>query len=352
MTPPRRQTPPLRLLNGRARPTSGVETLDVISPELALVDPELATRARALLRTYDGDELVAGVQSTPHADQIAPEPSGDEQTVLSPELALVDPELADRARAQLAGGEPASPAAPVRHPEQPQPLRPPRVPQRADRAKPVESTLRARSKGSVIAAVIALAAGLGGAAAIWAQYNGRASGSRGIEQAPFQPLRELSPATALSEHGETTTARPSKQGMGGQGYVRRATRSRRKGIGGSAPGSGVRTQTLGRPRPAAFHVPGVPKEPLDEIPLPARARRLDAWLTRDRGPTAANQRHWLYQHAWIVTGASFGWWHGAEALNVLIRVDRRVESQWGIGYRSEAVARGALAAVRRLQRHE
>jgi hypothetical protein len=257
MTPPRRQTPPLRLLSGRARPTTGVETLDVISPELALVDQELATRARALLRTYDGDELVAGVQSTPHADQIAPEPSGDEQTVLSPELALVDPELADRARAQLAGGEPASPAAPVRHPEQPpQPLRPPRVPQQADRAKPVESTLRARSKGSVIAAVIALAAGLGGAAAIWAQYNGGASGSRGIEQAPFQPLRELSPATALSEHGETTTARPSKQGMGGQGYVRRATRSRRKGIGGSAPRSGVRTQTLGRPRRAAFHVPG------------------------------------------------------------------------------------------------
>jgi len=98
-------------------------------------------------------------------------------------------------------------------------------------------------------------------------------------------------------------------------------------------------------------VPGAPKEPVDEIPLPARARHLEAWLTRDRGPTAANERHWLYQHAWIVTGAGFGWWHGAEALRVLIRVDRRAESQWGIGYRSEAVARGALAAVRRLQRH-
>jgi hypothetical protein len=92
-------------------------------------------------------------------------------------------------------------------------------------------------------------------------------------------------------------------------------------------------------------VPGAPKEPLDEITLPARARRLDAWLTSARGPTAPNQRHWLYQHAWIVTGAKFGWWHGAEALHVLIRVDRRVESLWGIGYRSEAAARGALAAV-------
>jgi hypothetical protein len=218
------------------------------------------------------------------------------------------------------------------------------VPQRADRAEPVERTRRLRSKGSVIVAVIALAAGLGGAAAIWARYNS-ASDSGRTEQAPFQPRRERSPATAGSERGETTITRASKQGTAGQRYARRATRSRRKGIGGSGLRSGDRTQTLRRPRPAAFHVPGTPKEPLDEIPLPARARRLEAWLTLSRGPTAANQRHWLYQHAWIVTGARFGWWHGAKALRVLIRVDRRVESQWGVGYRSEAAARLALATV-------
>jgi len=334
------------VLNGGARPTSGVETLEVISPELALVDPELATRTRASLGTYDGDELVARGQPTSHADEIAPDPSGDEETVLSPELALVDPELAARARAQLADGEPASSAAPVRQPEQsPRPPRPSRVPQRADRAEPVEPTRRARGKVSVIVAVIALAAGLGGAAAIWARSNDGASGSRGTEQAPFQPLRERSPATAVSERGETTTTTTSKQGVAGQSYVRGSTRSRRKGISGSLPRGGDRTQTLKRPRPAAFHVPGAPKEPLDEIPLPARAQRLEAWLTRGRDPTAANQRYWLYQHAWIVTGARFGWWHGAEALRLLIGVDRRAESQWGIGYRSEAVARGALAAV-------
>jgi hypothetical protein len=342
VTPPRTQTPPLRVLNSGAQPTSGMETLEVISPELALVDPELATRARASLRTYDGDEFVAAVQPAPDGDEIAPEPSGDEETVLSPELALVDPELADRARAQLADGEPASSAAPVRQREQsPRPLRPRRVPQRADRAEPVEPTRRLWRKGSVIVVVIAFAAGLGGAAAIWARYNDGASGSRGLEQAPFQPLRERSPATALGERGETTTAKSSRQGMAGQS----ATRSRRNGIGGSAPRSGARTHALRRPRPAAFHVPGAPKEPLDEIPLPARARRLEAWLNRGRDPTAANQRHWLYQHAWIVTGARFGWWHGAEALSLLIRADHRAESQWGVGYRSEAVARGALAAV-------
>jgi len=166
-----------------------------------------------------------------------------------------------------------------------------------------------------------------------------------MEQAPFQPRRAQSPATAITERGETTTTRASKQGMAGQRYGRRATRSRRPGRGGSAPRSGVRTQTLRRPRPAAFRVPGAPKEPLDEIPLPARARRLQAWLSRSRNPTAANQRHWLYQHAWIVTGARFGWWHGAEALRILIRVDRRVESQWSIGNRSEAVARGTLTSI-------
>jgi PASTA domain len=96
-------------------------------------------------------------------------------------------------------------------------------------------------------------------------------------------------------------------------------------------------------RPPAFIVRGAPKEPLDEIPLTTRAERLGAWLTPSRRPTTANQHYWLFQHAWIVTGARFGWWHGAAALRVLITVDRRVESQWGIGRRSESVARSALA---------
>jgi hypothetical protein len=103
--------------------------------------------------------------------------------------------------------------------------------------------------------------------------------------------------------------------------------------------------TATRSRPPAFVVRGAPKEPLDEIPLTTRAQRLSAWLIPSRRPTAANQRYWLYQHAWIVTGARFGWWHGAAALRLLIAVDLRVESQWGIGRRSESVARSALAAV-------
>ena len=100
-------------------------------------------------------------------------------------------------------------------------------------------------------------------------------------------------------------------------------------------------------RPPAFVVPGAKPEPLDEIPLTQRAKNLDAWLSTHRSPTNENVSHWLYQHSWIVTGASLGWWRGAEALETLIAVDRRVQRLWGIGKRSERVARAALAEVRR-----
>jgi hypothetical protein len=100
-------------------------------------------------------------------------------------------------------------------------------------------------------------------------------------------------------------------------------------------------------RPPAFTVPGAKPEPLDEMPLPARARLLGRWVSTHPSPTDANVRYWLYQHAWIVTGARLGWWHGAQALEELIAVDRRVQRLWGIGARSEALARSALADVRR-----
>jgi hypothetical protein len=99
-------------------------------------------------------------------------------------------------------------------------------------------------------------------------------------------------------------------------------------------------------RPPAFHVPNAPREPLDEMPLPARAQKLERWIETSPRPTNRTVRHWLYQHQWIVTGAKFGWWHGAQALQILIRVDRLVKARWGIGNRSEAVARAALATVR------
>jgi hypothetical protein len=100
-------------------------------------------------------------------------------------------------------------------------------------------------------------------------------------------------------------------------------------------------------RPPAFVVPGAKPEPLDEVPLTTRAKNLDAWLSTHRSLTNDNVGHWLYQHSWIVTGARLGWWHGAQALETLITVDRKVQRYWGIGSRSERVARAALAEVRK-----
>ena len=111
----------------------------------------------------------------------------------------------------------------------------------------------------------------------------------------------------------------------------------------------VKTTAKPTARPPAFVLAGSPKEPLDEITLPARALTLQRWVA-DRPKTGANVRHWLYQHAWIVTGAQFGWWHGAQALQTLIAVDRQVERQWGIGGKSQAVAKAALVQVRRRSR--
>ena len=97
-------------------------------------------------------------------------------------------------------------------------------------------------------------------------------------------------------------------------------------------------------RPPAFVLSGAPAEPLNEMALTQRAELLSAWIVA-HSKTKANVRHYLYQHSWIVTGAGFGWWHGAEALRKLIAVDRIAQQRWGIGKKSELVARSALADV-------
>jgi hypothetical protein len=116
-----------------------------------------------------------------------------------------------------------------------------------------------------------------------------------------------------------------------------------------APKPAKTTKALA-PRPPAFAVKGAPKEPLDEITLTARADRLAAWVATNPSHTRRNVNRWLYQHAWIVDGANFGWSHGEQALVKLIAIDSRVERMWGVGRRSELVARAALARVRRLSR--
>ena len=115
----------------------------------------------------------------------------------------------------------------------------------------------------------------------------------------------------------------------------------------AATGHAPRGPRWPRNRPPAFTVPGARREPIAEMPLAVRAKLLLDWLRTDPKPTDANVRRWLYQHAWIVAGARMGWWQGEDALQTLLAADRRVWAVWGIGARSAAVARGALAEVRR-----
>jgi hypothetical protein len=98
-------------------------------------------------------------------------------------------------------------------------------------------------------------------------------------------------------------------------------------------------------RPSEFAVPGAPPEPLDEMPLVERARLLQERIAAHEKPTSSLVKYWLYQHAWIVTGARFGWSGGADALRILITVDEDMQARWEIGARSEAVARATLAYV-------
>ncbi|HEX2504674.1 MAG TPA: PASTA domain-containing protein [Gaiellaceae bacterium] len=94
-----------------------------------------------------------------------------------------------------------------------------------------------------------------------------------------------------------------------------------------------------------FPVPGAPAEPAEEMPLPDRARLVEQRVGAARKPTPELVDWWLYQHSWIVTGARFGWHDGAEALRILIRVDRSIEARWGFGAKSTRVAERALAEV-------
>jgi beta-lactam-binding protein with PASTA domain len=98
-------------------------------------------------------------------------------------------------------------------------------------------------------------------------------------------------------------------------------------------------------RPVAFVVPGATKEPLDEMPLPDRAKALSKWLDAHQTKTSAAAKHWLYQNEWIVTGAKLGWWRGGEALQTLIALDQRTQTLWGIGAKSAAAAQQALREV-------
>jgi hypothetical protein len=181
--------------------------------------------------------------------------------------------------------------------------------------------------------------------------------------AALAPLPAPTPAATTAAAPATTTAAPAATTTAGTttaSYPEHAPAAVAKHVASAKPAKAAkpaapaRAATPAAPakqhrypqsRPAAFAAAGAPAEPLDEMPLPDRARLLGRWLAEHRQPTSANVRHWLYQNEWIVTGARFGWWRGAEALRLLIAVDRRTVAAWGIGAKSTAAAEQTLAAV-------
>ena len=111
------------------------------------------------------------------------------------------------------------------------------------------------------------------------------------------------------------------------------------------PAATTATSDWPKTRPPAFIVAGAKKEPMDEMPLTDRAKMLGRWLAAHPKRTPANVNYWLYQNAWVVDGAKFGWWHGADALRKLIAVDRHADALWGIGTQSADLASQALSYV-------
>jgi hypothetical protein len=78
------------------------------------------------------------------------------------------------------------------------------------------------------------------------------------------------------------------------------------------------------------------------MPLP-RAKALERWLPPEAH--GCERQALVYQNEWIVAGAKFGWWRGAEALRTLIAVDKQTNSDWGVGAKSATAATAALGFV-------
>jgi hypothetical protein len=112
-----------------------------------------------------------------------------------------------------------------------------------------------------------------------------------------------------------------------------------------APKAAPKREAPAATRTPAFAVAGAPPEPLSQPSLPERANQLGTWLEKHPKPTAAN-RAYLSYHGWlIVTGARNGWSRGAEALKILISVEKRAESAWHVGPKDRLEAEKALLEV-------
>ena len=177
-----------------------------------------------------------------------------------------------------------------------------------------------------------------GAAADTSPYPAATAQPAGAAGEPIGPAAPATAAPATLKPATTTTAPATTQ----PAAVKSA-----KSVKSVKPAQASRWP---QSRPVAFVVAGAHKEPLDEMPLPDRATALGTWLDTHKTMTPAAAKYWVYQNDWVVTGALFGWWHGADALKTLIAVDKRTQTLWGIGANSTALAQQALAKVQALSK--
>jgi hypothetical protein len=112
-----------------------------------------------------------------------------------------------------------------------------------------------------------------------------------------------------------------------------------------APTAAAKPKQAAATRQPAFVVPGAPPEPLSQPPLTEQARRLGAWLDKHPKGKAAERAHLSFQSWLIISGARNGWSRGADALRILVSVDRRAERMWGIGAQERLRAQKALLEV-------
>lgn len=160
---------------------------------------------------------------------------------------------------------------------------------------------------------------------------------------PVAPLSPTAPATTPTPSAPVPTVEPDPTETPVTPQVTTpSVPTTTPSVPTTTPSTPVPTTSSG-PRPADFSVAGAPKEPSKSLSLPDRAAQLLSWLDSHKDPSAANINHWLYEHAYIVAGARFGWWHGADALRTLIEADKRAESLWGVGRQSRTTAEKALA---------
>lgn len=77
-----------------------------------------------------------------------------------------------------------------------------------------------------------------------------------------------------------------------------------------------------------------------------RSLFLASWILEHPHPTDEAVSYWLWQHSEIIAGARSGEPDAQEALEILVEIDRDLQKSWGVGAKSEALARETLQEIR------